>query len=157
MLDEARIETARVVVEYGPGTGVFTDEIVRRLRPDAHLLVFEVNPQFYADLRARITDPRVHLIHSSAAEIGIHLQQLGLTAPQSIVSGLPFTSLPRPVTHEILQATYHALQPGGVFVTYQYTPLLRKLLQAHFDTTRITRFVLRNLPPALVFVCRKHT
>jgi phospholipid N-methyltransferase len=155
MLNEAKIETARVIIEYGPGTGVFTDEIVRRLRPDAHLLVFEVNPQFYADLHARITDPRVHLILGSAAEVGDYLERFGLNAPECIVSGLPFTSLPRPVTHQILSATYHALRPNGVFVTYQYTPILRKLLKAHFDSTRITRFVLRNLPPALVFVCRK--
>ncbi len=155
MLDEAQVETARVVVEFGPGTGVFTDEIVRRLQPDARLLVFEVNTAFYTDLSARIHDPRVELIHGSAAELEQHIQRLDLTAPDCIVSGLPFTSLPRFVTHEILSATYQALRPGGVFVTYQYTPVLRKLLISHFDDTRITRLVIRNLPPALVFVCRK--
>ena len=155
MVREAQIEHATVVVEYGPGTGVFTDAIIQRLRPEARLLVFEVNPQFHQALKARITDQRVDVLQASAAEISQHLTNLDLTAPDCVVSGLPFTSLPRPVTHLILQATYATLKPGGVFVTYQYTPLLRRVLDSHFDTTRVTRLVLRNLPPALVFVCRK--
>lgn len=154
MLDEARVEQAQVIVEYGPGTGVFTDEIIRRMRPDAHLLVFEINPGFFALLRERLHDSRVHLVQASAADVADHLQRLGLTRPQCIVSGLPFTSLPRPVTNEILVATRAILEPEGVFVTYQYTLVLRDLFRAYFDT-RITRLVLRNLPPAFVFVCRK--
>lgn len=155
MVREAQIEYATVVVEYGPGTGVFTDAIIQRLRPEARLLVFEVNPEFHQVLKARITDRRVTVLQASAAEISQYITNLGLPAPDCIVSGLPFTSLPRPVTHSILQATYATLKPGGVFVTYQYTPLLRRVLRSYFDTTRITRLVLRNLPPALVFVCRK--
>ncbi len=157
MLAEAQVEAAKVVVEFGAGTGVFTLAMLRRLRPDARLLVFEINPEFHRDLQARITDGRVEVLHASAAEIDYHIERLGLSAPDCIVSGLPFTSLPRSVTHAILQATYATLKPGGVFVTYQYTPLLRRVLASYFDTTRITRLVLRNLPPALVFVCRKHS
>ncbi|HEX6289229.1 MAG TPA: methyltransferase domain-containing protein [Herpetosiphonaceae bacterium] len=155
MLDEAGVDTAQVIAEFGPGTGVFTDEIIRRMQPDARLLVFEVHRPFFASLRERIRDPRVELIAESAAEVGQHLQRLGLQQIDCIVSGLPFTSLPRPVTHAILQATAAALRPGGVFVTYQYTPVLRGLLRSYFPTARITRYVLRNIPPALVFVCRK--
>jgi phosphatidylethanolamine/phosphatidyl-N-methylethanolamine N-methyltransferase len=155
MLDEAGIAAAQVIVEFGPGTGVFTDEIIRRMRPDARLLVFEVHQQFSADLQARIDDPRVAVIADSAAEVNRYLQQMGLQQADCIVSGLPFTSLPRPVTHAILEATRHALRVGGVFVTYQYTPVLRNLLRSYFPATRITRYVLRNIPPALVFVCRK--
>ena len=43
-------ENARVIAEYGPGEGVHTREIVRRMRPDADLLVFELDPAFSRDL-----------------------------------------------------------------------------------------------------------
>lgn len=155
MLDEANIANAQVIVEFGPGTGVFTDEIIRRMRPDARLLVFEVHEPFFNQLQSRIRDPRVQIIGDSAAELHRYLQELNLAHPDCIVSGLPFTSLPRPVSHAILQATRSALGPGGVFVTYQYTPVLRNLLRSYFPNTHITRYVLRNLPPALIFVCRK--
>jgi phospholipid N-methyltransferase len=155
MLDDARVAEAQVIAEFGPGTGVFTTEIIQRMRPDARLLVFEINHDFYTALRTRISDARVELIEASAADIEAQLQRMALSGVDCIVSGLPFTSLPRPVTHAILQATYAALRPGGIFVTYQYTPVLRGVLRSRFHATRITRLVLRNIPPALVFVCSK--
>lgn len=155
MLDEAKVDAAQVIIEFGPGTGVFTDQIIRRMRPDARLLVFEVHGPFFQDLQARIHDPRVTILCESAAEVNHYLQEFQLAQPDCIVSGLPFTSLPRPVSHEILEATRAALRSGGVFVTYQYTPVLCSLLRSYFPATRITRYVLRNIPPALIFVCRK--
>jgi len=37
-------ERARVVVEYGPGVGTITQEILKRIRPDATLVAIELNP-----------------------------------------------------------------------------------------------------------------
>ena len=34
---------ARVIVEYGPGVGAFTREILRRMRSDARLVAIETN------------------------------------------------------------------------------------------------------------------
>src|SRR5437763_5279470 len=155
MLDEALIERAQVIVEFGPGTGVFTDEIIRRMNETARLLVLEVNPVFVRNLRARINDKRVEIINGSAAEVGAHLAERGLPKPDAIVSGLPFGSLPPPISHAILEATRETLSPSGVFVTYQYTPFRKKLLRSYFPAARVSRLVLRNVPPALVFVCRK--
>ena len=155
MLNEAMIERAQVIVEFGPGTGVFTDEIIRRMNDTARLLVLEVNPVFVRNLRARINDKRVEIINGSAAEVGAHLAERGLPQPDASVSGLPFGSLPPPISHAILEATRETLSPSGVFVTYQYTPFRKKLLRSYFPAARVSRLVLRNVPPALVFVCRK--
>lgn len=154
MLEAAQIERAHWIAEFGPGTGVFTDSIVRQMLPSARLLVFEIDEHFTNDLRARIHDPRVTILQHSAATIGATLHEYGASHVDCVISGLPFTSLPRAVSHEILRATVAALRPGGVFVTYQYTPLLRNLFRSYFATTTIARMVLRNVPPALVFVCR---
>src|SRR3984885_1986989 len=43
---------ARVIVEYGPGVGSITAEILRRQRPDASLIAIEINPEFVGFLRA---------------------------------------------------------------------------------------------------------
>ena len=37
---------ARVIVEYGPGVGTFTAEILRRMRSDARLVAIETNGEF---------------------------------------------------------------------------------------------------------------
>src|SRR5262245_38366120 len=43
----------RSVVELGPGTGVFTQAILRRARPDCRYLGVEINPQLAALFRQR--------------------------------------------------------------------------------------------------------
>src|ERR1051325_3070622 len=58
-------QTARGIVEYGPGVGTFTHEILRRMHPDAKLVVFETNDEFYKYLTRSIHDPRCHLLHES--------------------------------------------------------------------------------------------
>jgi phospholipid N-methyltransferase len=93
----------------------------------------------------------VTIIEASAAECYAALAEHGALPVDVVLSGLPFTSLPRSVTHAILQATVRSLQPDGVFITYQYSTLLRGVLQHYFPSLRITRFVLRNVPPAFVF------
>ncbi len=153
MLDQVPLADASVVVEFGPGTGVFTTEIIRRMRADARLFVFELDPVFAKNLDMRLSDPRVRIINASAAQSQEYLARFDALPVDCIVSGLPFTSLPRPVTHAILQTTTAILKFGGLFVTYQYTPLLRHVLHSYFPRSYIARFVLRNLPPALVFVC----
>src|SRR5713101_4494982 len=47
---------ARVIVEYGPGVGGITAEILRRMRPDASLIAIETNPEFVGFLRATTED-----------------------------------------------------------------------------------------------------
>lgn len=144
---------ARLVVEYGPGTGVFTDEILKRLHPDARFLCIELMPDFYQALKGRYTDPRVILVNGSAADICHLLQQYDLPAPEAIVSGLPFTSLPDNIRHDILTATCQALAPGGRFLLYQYTKYLTGHLDRYFADIQ-TRWTFRNMPPAFSFVCQ---
>ena len=61
---------AKVLVEYGPGVGNITTEVLRRMRPDARMVVFETNDDFVEFLRAAIPDPRLTVVHGSAADVG---------------------------------------------------------------------------------------
>ena len=47
-------QRARVIVEYGPGVGTFTAEILRRMRSDARLIVIETNLDFVKYLVAQL-------------------------------------------------------------------------------------------------------
>src|SRR5262245_53991300 len=70
-------ERARVIVEYGPGVGTFTDEILRRMHPEARLIAIEMNQSFVRFLCRSLRDPRLHVEHSSAADVQLVLQKLG--------------------------------------------------------------------------------
>jgi len=149
-LDMASVAQARCVVELGAGTGPYTREIVRRLRPDARLLVFELDPALAERLAAEVTDPRVRVIADSAANLDAHLDG---RRPEVIVSGLPFTSLPGPVRREILHAARRALADDGVMLVLQYSPFMQRELERLFGSVR-RRLSLLNVPPAVLFACR---
>ena len=46
----------RVIAEYGPGEGVHSREIARRMSPDSQLLLFELDRAFARDLERQFAD-----------------------------------------------------------------------------------------------------
>ncbi len=145
-------ERARVVVEYGPGVGTFTGEILRRMRADAKLIAIETNSDFVRFLRASLPDPRLHVVQESAAEVQSVLRSLGLPQAAYIISGIPLGSMPEPVRADIAAKTRAALEPGGAFLVYQFTARALPSLQRAFGYVERS-FERRNLPPAQLFVC----
>jgi len=143
-------EGVQCVVEYGPGTGVFTRELLRRLGPDARLVAIDTNPIFIDYLTRAIHDPRLICVNGSAADVCEILRDHGLDAADYVVSGLPFSTLPRPVADAIMDATAQALRPGGAFLVYQFSPKVRDFIAPHFE--RIDHgFEFWNVPPAQLY------
>src|SRR5882762_8030849 len=92
--DKIDFDRARVIAEYGPGEGVHSREIARRMRPDCQLLLFELDAAFSRDLERQFRgDPRVHVINDNAARLQTELQQRGIGWCDYIVSGIPFSIL----------------------------------------------------------------
>lgn len=145
---------AQVVVEYGPGVGTFTTEMLRHMRPDAQLLVIDTNTEFISFLRETIPDRRLTAIHGSAADVQTYLTQRGLSHADYIISGIPFSTMPDAVRQQILDATYAALQPDGAFLVYQYTRAVQRYLSPLFGSIQ-QDFEWRNLMPVRFFFCRK--
>ena len=143
---------ARLIVEYGPGTGVFTAAL-RRAHPQARLIAIEYNPAFHAALAARFAgDPLTEPVLGSAADVAAILAARGLGAPEAIVSGLPFTSLPAALGETILAETARLLGAEGRFVLFQYSRARIGLISRHFARIEARR-VWANLPPAWVLGC----
>ena len=145
-------QSARVLVEYGPGVGSFTAEVLRRMRPDATLIVFETNDEFVRFLRDSFRDPRLQIVHGSAAEVGSVLVRLDKGHADYVISGIPFTGMPPETARAILNATRAALGPRGAMLVYQFTGSVLPHLRRAF------RFVHRdfeplNILPAQLFYC----
>jgi len=147
-------DRARVIVEYGPGVGTFTHDILRRMHPDATLLVFETNDEFYKYLSGSMKDPRLHLLHESATEIGSALARLGLPQADYVISGIPFKTLPEELRGEIVRRTHAALRPQGQFLVYQLSGVVRPYLERVFGRVR-QDFELLNIPPGRLFYCAR--
>jgi phospholipid N-methyltransferase len=152
VLEPVDWDRARVIVEYGPGVGTFTAQILRRMRSDARLVVIETNVEFVQFLRESFPDPRLHVVQDSAAEVASVLQRLGLPAPRYVISGIPLGSMPEPERAEIAEQTRRVLEPGGAFLVYQFTARTLPTLRRTFGDVR-RGFQLCNVPPAQLFVC----
>ncbi len=143
-------KAARCVVEYGPGTGVFTRAVLARLGPEARLIAIDTNPLFIAVLRATLHDPRLIPVVGSAADVETILQEHGFAHADYILSGLPFSTVPRSVAHAIMDTTMRAIRPGGAFLVYQYSLFVLPFLRARFGRVTVGR-VWRCIPPARLF------
>lgn len=149
MLARVDWSRCRLFVEYGPGVGTFTTRILERLAPDAKLLAIDTNPRFVAFLKQTITDPRLTVVHGSAADVERIVRESGARYADYIISGLPFSSLPEEVAERIVDASYAVLREGGAFMTYQFRTTARELTAARFDRID-TGLALRNIPPCLL-------
>ena len=60
MLDMTEWGRVSCVVELGAGTGVYTEELLRRVGDDAMVLAFEIDPGLACRLTGRFHDRRLH-------------------------------------------------------------------------------------------------
>lgn len=151
LLDMDDLARARVVVEFGAGTGVYTAGILRRLAPEARFLSYEVDGALAAAVARRLPDERLEVVNDSAEKVAERLEALGSKA-DVVVSSLPFSTLPRPVAERILDAARDALAPGGVFLVLQYSKTVLPDLERRFPKIR-RKFSPLNVPPAFLFAC----
>src|ERR1700753_4177609 len=94
LLEPVDWEQARVFVEYGPGVGVITAEVLRRMRPDAILIAIETNPDFVSYLRDSIKAERLKVVEASAEAVDDILKRHGHSSASYVISGIPFSTIP---------------------------------------------------------------
>ena len=119
----------RILVEFGPGEGCHTRELVRKMHPDSQLLLFELDPDLAEHLERQFRhDPRVQVINADAQNLPIELARRGLTHCDYVLSGIPFSILEINKKRALLKKTYEALfpKPTSAFVIYQVTNELRQ-------------------------------
>lgn len=149
VVELAEVGRARSVVELGPGTGGTTRALLRAMAPDTRLLGIELDPDFVRILSA-IRDPRLVIHHGDARGLERHLRAHRFPAPEVVVSGIPFSTIPRRIGREIVQAVFHALAPGGRFVAYQVRDRVGELGRELFGRPQV-QVELLNVPPMRVY------
>jgi phosphatidylethanolamine/phosphatidyl-N-methylethanolamine N-methyltransferase len=139
----------QVIIELGPGTGVFTREI-RKQYPHHTVVAVEFNEHFAARLRERMHD--IHVVTGCASQLRQHLFHLQIDPKQvgAVISGLPLLSLPTELSHRIFSSIADILEPGQRYVQFTYSKRMWKKFQPTGFRVDPSRFVLFNFPPAVV-------
>lgn len=151
MCDKIDFSTAKNIVELGPGTGVFTEELLKRASKDCRIFVIELNEEFYQFLSKKFNDPRIILLKESADNIDAILAEHNVVEADAILSSLPLAVIPDQIRKRIIIKSYDALKEGGVYVQYQYSLNAKKLLEKKFGKLKMG-FVAINIPPAFVYL-----
>lgn len=153
MVRDIDFENAESIVEYGPGTGVFTDKLVERKKQDTLLILLECNKEFCKQLEDKYNGHNnIIVINDSAENVDKYLNKYKINKVDYVVSGLPFASLPKNTSNKILKKTRTILKKNGLFITFQYTLLKKEFITGYFRKIDIERVVF-NIPPAYVLKC----
>lgn len=146
----ARLLRARCVVELGPGTGGTTRAFLRAMPTAGQLLAIELNETFATRLRVAVRDPRLTIEQGSAESIAHFLAEHRLPAPEAVISGIPFSTMPHAVADRIAGEISRVLAPGGRFVAYQVRAHVADFATPYLGKPR-REWEFINVPPVRVF------
>jgi phospholipid N-methyltransferase len=155
--DVAQLHTAQMIIEFGPGTGVFTEKILEKKLETAKFFAIEINPDFVTATKLRC--PGIDVYHDSAVHSRPYLEKYGVRHCDRILCGLPWASFPEKLQDDLLATIVDMLQEEGMFLTFAYLQGLvlpagwrfRKKLYATFSHVHTTPIAWRNIPPAFVY------
>jgi len=144
------------IIELGGGTGALTRALLAHgIRGDA-LLVVELNEELHAHLHARFPDVRISLGDATELlELAELCGYLAVGRADAIVSGLGLLAMHAEMQQSILEQAFVCLRDGGRFIQFTYgpqAPVAQSVVDALRLTVRRGDFVLRNVPPATVYV-----
>ncbi len=161
LLNQTDMKKHNVIVELGPGTGVFTKAILEHAKPDVKLICIERDAVFAQQIMDAY--PKVDVYTDSAENLGSCLASSGISKVCLIISGIPFAALDDSLQIRLLKEIYDNLAGGCVFQTFSYlhSPYTAKgrRFQRHltevFGGFERSEIVWRNMPPAFWYTAIK--
>ena len=92
MLNHIPLENTKLIIELGPGTGIFTQKIIEKIDASTHLIVLELNPELCKDLKAKINLPNVPTaggittLTSQSVNLGVTPERLIVAARKQVAN-----------------------------------------------------------------------
>jgi phospholipid N-methyltransferase len=154
-------DSTSTVLEYGPGTGAITKEIVAQLPTETDFYAIEISSKFANVLRKRFPD--LNVLEGSVGSVKSLCEEQGVEQVDAILSGLPWAAFSSEDQTTYLDATMQVLRPGGQFIAFGYLQgrllpsgrRFRKKLEQYFSEITVSKPVWGNLPPAFFYLCRR--
>lgn len=137
------------ILELGAGTGRLTRALIESgVSPD-RIYALELDKEFFDFLDAAI--PGIHAIHGNAIDAPRLLPKKVIGKITTVVTGLPFTSIPLEVQKKIIDSCFEVMAPNCQMLQFTYSPvspIRSKYLGLSHERLAMT---FRNLPPASVW------
>lgn len=154
LLHNIDFKKAKVLIEFGPGNGILTKNIIKKLSPNAKLICFEINNNFYNKLN-EINNPQLIILNCSADNVASELKKLEIEKVDGIISGLPLSNISKIIGESIIKESYTILNKGAYYIQYQYSLNHFKRIKKAFKNNVVLSFEFLNVPPAVIYTCKK--
>jgi phosphatidylethanolamine/phosphatidyl-N-methylethanolamine N-methyltransferase len=141
------------VIEIGPGTGPVTEALIERGIDESRLILVEYSPEFCELLSKRF--PRATIVQGDAyalsATLAGHLQEKAI----ALVSSLPLFNRPPATRSALAREAFPLLVEGAPFIQFTYSVISPIPRKGSGLKAFVSDWVLRNIPPARVWVYRQ--
>lgn len=147
------------IVEIGAGTGVFTEAILKNKNENAKFFAVEINEKIVNKLTKKYENLDLQI--GNAENLAHFLNQRQMLNVDIIVSGIPWALLKDYEQEKLLNVIYQNLNKGGYFNTFAYIlpspagKAFRSKIFKLFKKVRISKIIWENVPPAVVYYCKK--
>ena len=144
------------IVEYGPGDGALTLELLKVLSPKGKMLVVEMDPNFVRVLK-KINDRRLTVVQGKMQNIAKNLDRYGFKEVDLVLSSVPFSLIDKKEREEFVMFTHNTLVSRGKFIIFhQYSKIMERSLKKYFKNVS-TSFEPRNILPCFIMCAEKTT
>lgn len=148
---------AKVIVEYGAGTGPITEALVQTF-PQAKIYAFELEPDLAKKVREKLQGfTNLTVFNSNVVDSPQLIPTEYVGHVDVVVSSLPLINIGEDVNLKIFKSAAQILKPQAPFVQFTYLPFMPPS-KAPFELGFWARFVgaeTRNVPPAFVWIFKK--
>lgn len=141
------------VIEIGPGTGPVTEALIARGISEDRLILVEYSPEFCELLRRRF--PAATVVEGDAYALSTTLAGHLREKAVAVVSSLPLFNRPPAMRTALAQDAFTLLLEGAPFIQFTYSVISPVPRKGSGLKTFVSDWVLRNIPPARVWVYRK--
>tara|TARA_Y100000815_G_scaffold38439_1_gene31761 strand:- start:31247 stop:31885 length:639 start_codon:yes stop_codon:yes gene_type:complete len=153
MASHIDLDSGLPVLELGPGTGAITTAILGTGLAPLRLYAVEYSAAFCRLLRDRF--PGANFLQGDAFDLPASLGEAAPPAFDCVISGLPLLNFPKEKRAHLLQTALDLLEPGRPFVQFSYGIIPPIPLSDPSITVTKSRWIIRNVPPARVWVYRR--
>lgn len=141
------------VIEIGPGTGPVTEALIERGIDESRLILVEYSPEFCTLLRQRF--PRATVVEGDAYALSATLREHLHEKAVAVVSSLPLFNKPPAMRSALAKDAFSLLQPGAPLIQFTYSVISPVPRKGSGLKAFVSDWVLRNIPPARVWVYRQ--
>lgn len=156
MAKTANVKPNDLVVEFGPGTGVITAQLLAQGVLPSQLLLVEFNAKFASNLRNRF--PQLNILQGDAWQIEkIMTEHFPGRKCAAIVSSLPLLNFSKSQRGALMRAIDRVIDPErGRIIQFSYG--LKVPVEAGEGySISCSKWILKNVPPARVWHYQRHT